>query len=61
MASAITTSIGYITEVIGELFTMVTTFGTENAVGMGDLFVLGIVCGLALFGIRAIKSLVWGA
>lgn len=61
MGTAITNAFGIITEAIGEVFTMVTTPGTGDAVGMGDLFFLGIAVALAITGVTFVKRLCWGA
>lgn len=61
MAAAVTSAMSIITSVIQEFFTMLTTFGTEGSVGMGDFFMIGVTIGLCLFAIRGIKSLIWGA
>lgn len=61
MANAVSSAMAIIVDVIQEFFTMLTTFGTENTVGMGDFFMIGVTIGLCLFAIRGIKSLIWGA
>lgn len=45
MASAVSNAMGIIVDVIGQFFTMLTTFGGEGSVGMGDFFMIGVVIG----------------
>ena len=56
VSTAVTSSIGYIGEVTTALF------GANGA--LADLlpfFAIGIACSVVLFGIKGIRSLVWGA
>lgn len=56
VSTAVTSIIGYIGEVTTALF------GTNGA--LADLlpyFAIGIACSVVLFGIKGIRSLVWGA
>lgn len=61
MATAIQNALSIIVDVIQEFFSMITTFGTEGNLGMGDFLMIGVTIGLVLFCVRIIKSLIWGA
>lgn len=60
MGTAISTALGYITQVVSELFEMIFTFGGESGVGMGDLAIIGVVAGLVVMAIGIIKRVCWG-
>lgn len=56
VSTAVTSIIGYIGEVVTALF------GASGA--LADLlpyFAIGIACSVVLFGVKGIRSLVWGA
>ncbi len=59
VTSAITTVIGWIGTVITSIVTGGETPGDLNA--LLPLFAVGIAISALLFGIRAIKSVIWGA
>lgn len=61
MATAVSSALAIIVDVIQEFFSMITTFGTEGSLGMGDFFMIGVTIGLILVAVRIIKSLIWGA
>lgn len=59
VTSAISTVIGWIGTVITSIVTGGDTPGALNA--LLPLFAVGIAISALLFGIRAIKSVIWGA
>lgn len=59
VTSALTTVIGWIGTVIDSILTSGETPGALNA--LLPLFAVGIAISALLFGIRAIKSVIWGA
>lgn len=59
VTDAITTVIGWIGTVITSIVTGGETPGALNA--LLPLFAVGIAISAILFGIRAIKSVIWGA
>lgn len=59
VTSALTTVIGWIGTVIESIVTGGETPGALNA--LLPLFAVGIAISAILFGIRAIKSVIWGA
>lgn len=58
MLDAVTTAL---TDVIGWVGTVVTSITTGDLASLLPLFAIGIGISVLLFGIRAIRSIVWGA
>lgn len=56
---------GALTQVTGTLFSddgvISTVFGWITSADVLPFFAIGIACSLALFGVKAIKSVIWGA
>ena len=50
-----------LTQVIGWVGTVVTSITTGQLASLFPLFAIGIGISVLLFGIRAIRSIVWGA
>lgn len=50
-----------LTQVIGWVGTVVTSITTGQLASLLPLFAIGIGISVLLFGIRAIRSIVWGA
>lgn len=58
MLDAVTTAL---TKVIGWVGTVVSSITTGDLASLLPLFAIGIGISVLLFGIRAIRSIVWGA
>lgn len=58
MLDAVTSAL---TDVIGWVGTVVTSITTGQLASLLPLFAIGIGISVLLFGIRAIRSIVWGA
>lgn len=58
MLDAVTSAL---TDVIGWVGTVVTSITTGQLAALLPLFAIGIGISVLLFGIRAIRSIVWGA
>ncbi len=58
LTSAVTDALAKIIEWVGSVVTAVTTGGLKDLL---PLFAIGIGISVLLFGIKAIRSIVWGA
>lgn len=58
MVEAVTSALGSIIGWVGEVVTSVTSGGLKDLLPM---FAIGIGISVLLFGVKAIKSIVWGA
>lgn len=58
MVEAVTSALGSIIGWVGEVVTSITSGGLKDLLPM---FAIGIGISVLLFGVKAIKSIVWGA